>query len=92
MRDQISEARHHLSEASDRADNPLQARLQSLDEGLGDVDEGATRGGRTHRGRVLQIEEELVNLPAEAEGQTRLHITYAMRLVTEYRRIHDFEG
>jgi hypothetical protein len=91
MRDQISEARRHLSEASDRADSSLQTRLQSLDEGLGNVDEGSTRGGRTRRGRVIQIEEELVNLPAEAEGQTRLHITYASRLVTEYRRTHDFE-
>lgn len=92
MSDRISEARHHLAEASDHADGQLQPRIQSLDEELETVDGDVTHGRRTPRGRVLQIEEEFVNLPAETEGQTRLHIKYAMRLVTEYRRTHDFEA
>jgi hypothetical protein len=96
MRDRISEARRHLSEASRHADSQLQTQLRSLDKRLGTVTvtntEEATHAERTHRGRVLHIEEKLVNLPEKAEGQTRLHIKYAMRLVVEYRRTHDFEG
>jgi hypothetical protein len=91
MSDRISKARHQLSEASRRADSQLRTQLQSLDEGLERVNKDATHGGHTPRGQVLRVEEELVDLPGDAEGQTRLHIKYAMRLVTEYRRTHDFE-
>jgi hypothetical protein len=92
MNDRISKARHHLAEASDCADPRLEERIRSLDEELETVDGDVTRGGHTPRGHVLQLEAEFLDLPEAAQGQTRLHIKHAMRLVTEYRRTHDFEA
>lgn len=88
--DDLAEARRAVQRAANTADD-REARevLKSVDEGLMEIGGGEkTRESHPHADRVEELEERLVALEEEVQGQTYDHLLAARERFERYRERH----